>query len=330
MAYTGGVPGHKTHFIGPYPFESMPSRVRRLLDRAYERLLEREIGGTPTHVAVIQDGNRRYASERGAATSDGHREGARTTESLLRWCDELGIEELTLYAFSTENFDRPPDEREALFELIERKLREFADADRVHEGEVRIRAIGETDRLPARLREAIDYAERRTRGYDRLQLNVALAYGGRAELLGAARDVAHAVEAGTLAPGDIDAAALEQRLYDGPARDVDLIIRTGGDERTSNFLPWHANGNEAAVFFCTPYWPAFSKTDFLRAIRTYESRAESWRRTRARRALALVRAVGGAELDEARAVVDRFREYLPRSELEGVEHEDDADAPAAD
>ena len=306
----------------------MPSRVRRLLDRTYERLLEREIDGAPTHVAVIQDGNRRYASERGDETVDGHREGARTTEALLRWCDELGIEELTLYAFSTENFERPPEEREKLFELIERKLREFADAERVHEGEVRIRAIGETDRLPDRLREAIDHAERRTSGYDRLQLNIALAYGGRAELLGAARDVASAVEAGDLGPSDINAGEIERRLDEGPARDVDLIIRTGGDERTSNFLPWHANGNEAAVFFCTPYWPAFSKTDFLRAIRTYESREESWRRTRARRALAVVRAVGGAELEEARAVTERFRESLPRGELEGVE--DDSDSAAAD
>lgn len=306
----------------------MPSRARRVLDRTYERLLEREIDGAPTHVAVIQDGNRRYASEHGEATSDGHREGARTSESLLEWCDELGIEELTLYTFSTENFERPADERAELFDLIERKLSEFADADRVHEDEVRIRAIGETERLPERVRDAIDYAERRTRGYDRLHLNIALAYGGRAELLGAARDAARAVEAGDLAPEEIDAEEIERRLYEGPARDVDLIIRTGGDERTSNFLPWHANGNEAAVFFCTPYWPAFSKTDFLRAIRTYESREESWRRTRARRALALVRAVGGAELSEARAIVERFREYLPRSELESVEDGESESATA--
>ena len=304
----------------------MPSSARRLLDRTYERLLEREIGGAPTHVAVIQDGNRRYADEHGQAAADGHRAGAKTTERVLEWCADIGVEELTLYAFSTENFDRPPEENERLFELLDEKLREFADAERVHDREVSIRAIGETDRLPDHLRDAIEYAENRTRGYDRLYLNIALAYGGRAELLGAARDTARAVERGDLAPGEIDASEIDRRLYEGPARDVDLIIRTGGDERTSNFLPWHANGNEAAVFFCTPYWPAFAKKDFLRAIRTYESRTESWRRTRARRALALVRAVGGAELDEARAIVDRFREHLPRRELERVEN---GDEPAA-
>ena len=304
----------------------MPSSARRLLDRTYERLLEREIGGAPTHVAVIQDGNRRYADEHGKEAADGHRAGAKTTERVLDWCADVGVEELTLYAFSTENFDRPPEENERLFELLDEKLREFADAERVHDREVSIRAIGETDRLPDHLRDAIEYAENRTRRYNRLRLNVALAYGGRAELLGAARDTARAVERGDLAPGEIDASEIDRRLYEGPARDVDLIIRTGGDERTSNFLPWHANGNEAAVFFCTPYWPAFAKKDFLRAIRTYESRTESWRRTRARRALAMVRAVGGAELDEARAIVERFREYLPRRELERVEGESESAA----
>ncbi|PSQ66841.1 MAG: di-trans,poly-cis-decaprenylcistransferase [Halobacteriales archaeon SW_9_67_24] len=304
----------------------MPSSARRLLDRTYERLLEREIDGAPTHVAVIQDGNRRYADEHGKEAADGHRAGAKTTERVLDWCADVGVEELTLYAFSTENFDRPPEENERLFELLDEKLREFADAERVHDREVSIRAIGETDRLPDHLRDAIEYAENRTRRYNRLRLNVALAYGGRAELLGAARDTARAVERGDLAPGEIDASEIDRRLYEGPARDVDLIIRTGGDERTSNFLPWHANGNEAAVFFCTPYWPAFAKKDFLRAIRTYESRTESWRRTRARRALAMVRAVGGAELDEARAIVERFREYLPRRELERVEGESESAA----
>ncbi|PSQ41632.1 di-trans,poly-cis-decaprenylcistransferase, partial [Halobacteriales archaeon SW_5_68_122] len=164
--------------------------VRRRMVGAYERLLEREIGGVPTHVAVIQDGNRRYAEKQGEEKTEGHRAGADTTERVLRWCGDLGIEELTLYAFSTENFERPPNEREALFDLITEKLRSFADREEVHDREVRIRAIGEVDRLPPRVREAVDYAEARTAQYDELHLNVALAYGGRAELLGVARDVA--------------------------------------------------------------------------------------------------------------------------------------------
>jgi tritrans,polycis-undecaprenyl-diphosphate synthase [geranylgeranyl-diphosphate specific] len=281
--------------------------VRRRLEGAYERLLEREISGTPTHVAVIQDGNRRYAREHGEADTQGHRAGADTTEQVLRWCGDLGVEELTLYAFSTENFERPPDEQEALFDLITEKLRSFADREEVHDRGVRIQAIGETHRLPDRVREAVAYADRRTAGYDDLRLNVALAYGGRAELLGVARDVAREAAAGDLDPETVDVAEVERRLTTGPTRAVDLIIRTGGDERTSNFLPWHANGNEAAVYFCAPYWPEFSRVDFLRALRTYQSRRESWRRTRARRAAALLAAVGDAELEEARRAVGRFR-----------------------
>ncbi|MWV40794.1 polyprenyl diphosphate synthase [Natrialba sp. INN-245] len=299
--------------------------LRRHVDAAYERLLSREISGAPTHVAVIQDGNRRYARRNGGDAHDGHRAGVETTERILEWCHDVGVEELTLYTFSTENFDRPDEETEPLFDLLCAKLREFADADQVHDKEVCIRAIGETEMLPERVRDAVAYAERRTREYDRFVLNIALAYGGRSRLLEATRDVATAVENGEIDPDEIDVETIERRLYDRPVRDVDLIIRTGGDERTSNFLPWHANGNEAAVFFCTPYWPEFSKTDFLRGIRTYEHRAESWRRTRARRALALLAAMGESELPEARSIVDRFRDSLStgdRSDLEALERAD--------
>ncbi|WP_227374666.1 polyprenyl diphosphate synthase [Haladaptatus halobius] len=289
----------------------MLTRVRRQLETAYERHLRRTITGAPTHVAVIQDGNRRYATKQGEDAPDGHRAGAKTTERVLDWCDDLGVEELTLYAFSTENFERPEHEREALFDLLEDKLYEFADAERVHDSGVCIRVIGDVPQLPSRVREAIEYAERRTHDYEAFVLNIALAYGGRNELLGAARDVARAVESGDLNPTDISVETIEERLYGRPLRDVDLIIRTGGDERTSNFLPWHANGNEAAVFFCTPYWPEFSKIDFLRAVRTYESREQSFRQAKVQRALALVRAVGGVELDEARSVLRKFKEYVP-------------------
>jgi len=305
----------------------MLSPLRSLATDAYERLLRWELSGSPTHVAVIQDGNRRYASEQGADASDGHREGAETTEAVLDWCAELGIDELTLYAFSTENFNRPADEREALFDLLERKLLEFADADRVQTEGVRIRAIGEVDRLPDRVREAVDYAERRTRDHDGFYLNIALAYGGRAELLGAARDIASDVAAGDLDSTSVTPDTIQDRLYEGPTRDVDLIIRTGGDERTSNFLPWHANGNEAAVYFCAPYWPEFRKIDFLRAIRTYESREESWRETKTRRALALVRALENDRAD-AGAVRERLAERLPSDESGPLREETEFDQPA--
>jgi tritrans,polycis-undecaprenyl-diphosphate synthase [geranylgeranyl-diphosphate specific] len=282
----------------------MASLARSLGSRVYETLLLSEIDDGPTHVAVIQDGNRRYAKKRGTHTTNGHRAGAQTTEQVLHWCEELGIEELTLYAFSTENLDRPPEEREALYDLLCEKLREFADAERVHDGGVMIRVLGNLSLLPERVQNAARYAEERTREYDTFTLNIALAYGGRAELLGVARDVSRAVEAGELYSDEITTNEIDRQLYDDELRDVDLIIRTGGDERTSNFLPWHANGNEAAVFFCAPYWPEFSKADFLRAVRTYQHREASWQRTRTQRALALISALSDVDLPKARDVLD--------------------------
>jgi len=319
-------------------------RLKRSYERLYERLLEREITRTPSHVAVIQDGNRRYAREHGGDVDDGHREGAKTTEQLLQWCYELDIEELTLYAFSTENFERPPEEREALFDLLEEKLDQYADADDIHEKEVQIRAIGDVSRMPDRTREAIRRAERETAEYDNFTLNVALAYGGRHELLSAAQAIAREVDRGDLDPEAIDVGTVEKRLYgqDNHLRDVDLVVRTGGDERISNFLPWHGTGSEAAVFFCAPYWPEFDRSDFLRGIRTYQHRERSWRRTRARRALALVRSfeddlqdvgeegIDRVDLEEARRILRRLGDSLPSGERPPEIDDEEGKRPPAD
>jgi tritrans,polycis-undecaprenyl-diphosphate synthase [geranylgeranyl-diphosphate specific] len=302
----------------------MKQWVRKQVAGAYERLLRREGDGGPSHVAIIQDGNRRYAREQGNEATEGYDAGARTTEQVLEWCQDLGVKELTLYAFSTENFKRPPEQRQKLYDLLEEKLTSIADNERIQENGVAIRAIGETDRLPDRVREAIRYAEDRTADHDSFRLNVALAYGGRNELLRAARDVLECVESDGLDPEEIDIDVVDDRLYGRQVRDVDLIIRTGGDERTSNFLPWHANGNEAAAYFCAPYWPEFSKIDFLRGIRTYQSRERSWQRTRRERAAAIVRAVAETELAEARTVAGRLREKLPGTAAPEIDAELDA------
>ena len=304
----------------------MRRRVRRFAERCYEQLLLAELSETPAHVAVIQDGNRRYAARQGVDPTDGHRAGAETTEQLLRWCVELDIEEVTLYAFSTENFSRPPSEREALFDLAAEWLRQFADDERIQEAGVRIRAIGETQRLPGRVREAIDYAQQQTADNDTYTLNVALAYGGRAELLAATRDIATAVERGEFDPESIDARTVESALYDGPTRAVDLIVRSGGDERTSNFLPWQANGNEAAVYFSAPYWPAFRKIDFLRAIRTYEERNCASSRSRLGRMRTFAGVVGATLADTT--PVDRLRAAAPWCDHTGSGTADDHDPDA--
>lgn len=294
--------------------------LRSLLTRGYLRYLETTIENPPDHIAIIQDGNRRYANCRGEPSNNGHQAGAETTTQLLHWCQAHQIEELTLYAFSMENFRRPPAERDALFDVLEQKLREFATAEVVHRNGISIRAIGAHERLPDRVQEAIEIAESATADYDQLVLNIALAYGGRSTLLSAARAIATQVAAGDLNPDAVDVDTVDDVLYDQPISDVDLIIRTGGDRRTSNFLPWHANGSEAAVYFSASYWPSFSHTDFLRALRTYEHRQESWQHTRVRRAMALIRGFGSKRLSDAQSVIQRFNDrastdHSPRSSL---------------
>lgn len=287
--------------------------LKKRIRRVYLRELKESIEESPEHVAVIQDGNRRYARDHGMDSSSGHEHGADTTEDLLHWCEEVGIREVTLYTLSTENFNRPADELESLFDLICKKLYEFADAELVHKNKVQIRALGDIHQLPTRVVDAIQYAEDQTAEYNQLQLNIALAYGGRNELLRAAKDITRDVDNGTLTPDDVCVSEIEDRLYRGSIRDVDLIIRTGGAERTSNFLPWHGNGNEAAVYFCTPYWPEFDKIEFFRAIRTYESREESWQRDQNYRAIALLRAVAESEYQDRKQVIKRVRNQLTGS-----------------
>ena len=239
-------------------------------------LLNREAlgAGIPEHVAIIQDGNRRYARKRGVSSFDGHSRGAETTETVADWCLELGIKHLSVYTFSTENFDRDEAEKEYLFDLIGRKLGELAVSEKVHKNRVRVRAIGRIGQLPPQLQEAIRKAEAATRGYDGMQFTLALAYGGRSEIADAAKSLAREVREGRLDPREVDEVAVADHLYpqeDETLPPVDLIIRTGGEVRTSNFLPWQANGNSSPVHFCAPFWPEFSRVEFLRAIKTFQA-----------------------------------------------------------
>jgi tritrans,polycis-undecaprenyl-diphosphate synthase [geranylgeranyl-diphosphate specific] len=243
----------------------------------YERLLEsRILAGVPVeHVAIIQDGNRRYARQKGLSRFLGHSLGADTSEKVMDWCLEVGVKHITLYAFSTENFNRDEVEKRYLFDLIKNKFIELGQSKKIHANGVRVRAIGRVEMLPQDLREEISRTEEATRNYKTMYLNVALAYGGQRELVDAARSLAQQVSLGTISAAEVDEDLIAMHLYpqDGTCvPKVDLIIRTGGDCRTSNFLPWQANGNECAAYFCAPYWPEFRKIDFLRAIRTAQTR----------------------------------------------------------
>jgi tritrans,polycis-undecaprenyl-diphosphate synthase [geranylgeranyl-diphosphate specific] len=192
---------------------------------------------------------------------------------VLEWAKEIGIRTITLYSFSTENFNRDEREVNYLFEIFKEKFIGILSDERVHKNQIRVQMIGDRSMLPADLLETIDAAEDATRHYSRFFLNIALAYGGRNEIVHAARRVVAGVRDGSIDPDEITPRTVEHYLYeDLHLPPVDLIIRTGNERRTSNFLPWMANGNECAVYFCAPYWPLFRKIDLLRAIRVYDQR----------------------------------------------------------
>ncbi|MDZ7688713.1 MAG: polyprenyl diphosphate synthase [Halobacteriales archaeon] len=218
-------------------------------------------------MAVIQDGNRRHALSKGEEPTKGHEEGAETTEAVLDWAYEIGVEEMTLYAFSTENFGRDDEELEDLFDIIADKLDELAESEKIHDRRVRVRGIGDLGRLPERVRDALERVEEATEEYHSYRLNIALAYGGREEIVETARRVARDVEDGVLSPEDVDASAVSSRLR--LDSDVDLVVRTGGERRLSNFVPWQARGAGAEVYFCDAYWPRFERHEFLKAVSSY-------------------------------------------------------------
>ena len=284
----------------------------RLQDRVYgdyERLLEERIlaRSLPEHVAIIMDGNRRYANKLGISAEEGYLYGAGITERVIDWCFELGIKQLTIYAFSIENFCRVDEEREGLFALMRTKFEKISRDERVHKNGVRVKAIGNVNLLPETVREAIRKAEDATAHYDKFKLFIAVAYSGKMEIVDSAYIIANMVKRGLLAPEDIDEATISKHLYvseieNGSAAaasasgsasvaktSVDLLIRTGGEQRLSNFVPWQALGNECAAYFCAPFWPEFRRIDLLRAVRTYQERAEEKRQHTLSRIVQLIK-----------------------------------------
>ena len=249
---------------------------RNLVDPVYERFLRLQCRHVPNHIAIIQDGNRRYARLFGMDTAEGHRAGADKTEEMLDWAHDLGVRHITLYTFSTENFSREKNEVDHLFLLFKEKFKSILTDERVKKYKIRVQMVGDRSRLPDDLVEVIDAAESATRDNTGFCLNIALAYGGRNEIVLAAREILAGVAQGTIDPAGIDVHMVGKYLHGSKGiPPVDLIIRTGNDCRTSNFLPWLASGHESAVYFCAPYWPLFRKIDLLRAIRIYDQRVSS-------------------------------------------------------
>lgn len=224
----------------------------------------------PHHLAIIMDGNRRFAEARGLDVRNGHEKGRDTLEELLDWCLDLGIRILTVYALSVENLQRPREELEGLMDLFDRSLRQIATDERVHRHRIRVRVIGNRELLEPRVREAIRIAEEATAGYTDYRYNVALGYGGRDEIVEAIRALAREVQDGKLRPEQIDSEAVARHLYTADLPDPDLIFRTSGEERISNFLLWQSAYSE--LYFSDVLWPGLTHLDFLRAIRSYQLR----------------------------------------------------------
>ncbi len=222
----------------------------------------------PKHVAIIMDGNGRWAKARGLSRSAGHAAGTEALREIIRASDDWGIEALSIYAFSTENWARSKEEVSALMGLL---LKYFgSEIDELCEKNVKITILGDVDGLPGPQREAVIKAMDRTRDNTGLKLNIALNYGGRAELVRAAKLLAQKVKDGEIAPEDIDDDLFAAQLYTAESPDVDLLIRTSGEQRLSNFLPWQTT--YAEFVFDATNWPDFDRAHYLECLRVYADR----------------------------------------------------------
>ncbi len=242
--------------------------------KVYEGRLKAQVekDEIPNHIGIILDGNRRWALTQGVFRGVGHEEGANRAEELLDWCHELRIKTVTLYVLSTENLDRSPDELKELFALIEARLARLLGDERIERYRVKVRAIGHVELLPSSIVDLLQAIERKTASFGDHYLNIAVAYGGRAEITDVVRSVAQDVRSGRLDPDTINEETVSQRLYTSflPNQEPDLIIRTSGEERMSGFLLWQ--GAYSELVFVDVFWPAFRLIDLLRAVRTYQKR----------------------------------------------------------
>ena len=228
--------------------------------------LKREL--LPRHVAVICDGNGRWAKKRGLPRIMGHKRGVDALKNLLRTCKDWGIKALTAYAFSTENWKRPEEEVEFLMTLFGRVLRQ--ELEEMLEEDVQIRFVGDLEELPVGLQKEITHAMETTRNNRTIQFNVATNYGGRLEILQACRSIADRVQKGLLQPNEIDEAIFERHLYTAGSCDPDLLIRTSGEMRISNFLLWQIAYSE--IYITETLWPDFDRSEFHRALSAYQQR----------------------------------------------------------
>lgn len=242
--------------------------------RLYERKLESQIkqDRLPEHVAIILDGNRRWAKYHFLANKGAHAIGADKAEQLLTWIYDLRIKITTLYVLSIENLERDKKELDDIFELLGLKLEKLYNDSRIHERQMKIKAIGNIGSLPESIKEILFKLEKETNHYDLTFLNIAIAYGGQQELVEAIRKIAYDVDKKELQISDINEQSIDSYLYTShlPQPEPDLILRTSGEKRLSGFLLWQSAYSE--LVFMDVFWPEFRKIDLMRAIRTFQRR----------------------------------------------------------
>ena len=240
------------------------------LYKIYSRKLEKEIrnGDIPNHLALILDGNRRWAKNNLSMPKEGHWKGADAVENLLDWCEEFDIKIITLYVLSAENLSRKDKELEFLFDLIKIRLEKLYNDPRIHRNKMRVKAIGRIELLPESLKEVLHRLDTVTKDYNEHFLNIAIAYGGQDELVDAVKKIGGKIKNGTLDINDINKKEIESNLYTShlPQSSPDMILRTSGEKRLSGFLMWQSVYSE--LVFLDIYWPEFRKIDLMRAIRT--------------------------------------------------------------
>ncbi len=226
----------------------------------------------PKHIAIILDGNRRWAKRNLIMKIDGHFRGADAVEKLLDWCEELNIKIITLYVLSAENLNRKDDELGYLYELINERLHKLYNDPRIHKNHMKVKAIGSIELLPDFLKDILGKLEETTKDYDGHYLNIAIAYGGQNELVDAIKKIGAKIKDGSLDVNQIDKDVIESSLYTShlPQSSPDMILRTSGEKRLSGFLLWQSAYSE--LVFMDVYWPEFRKIDLMRAIRTFQKR----------------------------------------------------------
>jgi len=245
---------------------SRSDRVRA--NRLKDRIVLSEL---PKHVSIIMDGNRRFAWSKSSVVGVGHSEGKEKLKEVMNWVLDLGVPYFTVYALSTENIsERGDDELEVLYDLYVSGLREISEDSRIHERGVRVQVVGRLEMLPQRVRDAISKAEEVTSEYSNFTFTVCLAYGGREEIVDAVKSVAIDHASGNLDVDSIDSSEITSRMYASELPDPDLVIRTSGEERISNFLLWQIAYSE--LHFSDVFWPSFSKADLYEAIESYQYR----------------------------------------------------------